>query len=223
MHDIDELLGRFSAQHVRTRIVLEGDFNINLSEYTTASARLVDFLTSHSLYPIIFVPTRPVSNALLNNIFISWPGLIASRVITADNSDHLPVIAIIRNSSEDGYGDSAGGANAVKYPRLFSNKAIEKFCLSLDNVNWVTIYSDRNPTTAYKSFMCIVQLRFHECFPLVVARKSCTPWFTPGLCESVHTRSEMYKKYLKGKLTEEVKYTSYRNTLTQTIKLAKER
>lgn len=46
------------------------------------------------------------------------------------------------------------------------------------------------------------------------------PWFTQGLLASSRTRSHMYNKFKKGKITKE-EYTKYRNLYTNTLRTAK--
>jgi hypothetical protein len=49
-------------------------------EHSPTSAKFLQLVTSHMLSPIIFLPTRPASNSLLDNIFVSWPGHLKSYV-----------------------------------------------------------------------------------------------------------------------------------------------
>ncbi len=167
--ELDDLLHLLNACYDGFRVVLAGDFNVNLMDYTCNSARFVDLVTSHAFFPTIFVPTRPVSNTLLDNIFISWPGMLASRVLTVDISDHLPVLAIMQSSVSL---NLSGSVNEMKLVRSFSNFAVEKFRACLANVNWEEVYADMNPTSAYKKFVYIVHLHFHEYFLLKIAKSS---------------------------------------------------
>jgi len=222
LNELDELLHLLSVAHVGVKMVLAGDFNINLCEYSGNSARFMDLAMSYSLFPSIFTPTRPASKTLLDNIFISWPGLLPSRVLTVDISDHLPVLAIIKDSVHP---KSKSGAK-IELARSFTASSIAKYQTCLALVNWETVYTERDPTIAYKMFLSFVQNAFHLCFPQTIVKNAKnvprTPWMTPGLCKCVQKRSAMYKKYMKGKLPK-VEYVAYRNILTRTLRNAKER
>lgn len=194
LSELDEFLHLLSVTHVGVKMVLAGDFNINLIEYSGNSARFMDLAISYSLFPNIFKPTRTASKTLLDNIFISWPRLLASRVLTVDISDHLPVLTIIKDSVRP----KSKSSTKIELARSFSASFIAKFQTCLASDNWEKVYAERDPTIAYKTFISSVQNAFHQCFLLKVINntKKNVPrvsWMTPGLCKCVHKRSAMYK------------------------------
>jgi len=79
--------------------IVGGDLNINLLNSAKHVDLFMDMLTSYSLFPTIFQPTRPDSNALLDNVFLSWPSLADSFVLMYDVSDHLPIITRLYTKS----------------------------------------------------------------------------------------------------------------------------
>jgi endonuclease/exonuclease/phosphatase (EEP) superfamily protein YafD len=94
LNELDELLSSISSScDNNTIIMLAGDFNINILDDCNCSRNFVNVLTTYSLYPTIFLPTLPTSNSLIDNIFFSRPGLLASYVLTADVSDHMPILS----------------------------------------------------------------------------------------------------------------------------------
>ena len=205
----------------KSKIVMAGDFNLNLSVYSHHSSQFMDVIMSHVLTPTIFIPTRPSSNTLLDNIFISWPGLISSHVILCDISDHLPILIVSKLTDKV----ITDVKKSCKLKRIFNTNSINKFRALLRAENWESIYVDSNPCSAYQIFSNKLQSAFEISFPLkhITVKKRKGPrkaWMTYGLSVSAIRRSELYKLCLSGQITNDY-YTSYRNRYTKLIKVAK--
>lgn len=88
---IDFLKDCFPLVH---ELIIGGDFNIDLLNNNVHNADVsIDQLISYYMYPCAFVLTRPSSRTLLDNVFLSWPGVCGSYVLSVDISDHMPIIA----------------------------------------------------------------------------------------------------------------------------------
>ena len=92
--ELDKLLTELNQRNPGCRIILAGDFNINILDAHTKSGDYRKNFT-HRLYPSVYLPTRPSSNTLLDNIFLSWQCNFNSFVITVDISDHLPILTVV--------------------------------------------------------------------------------------------------------------------------------
>lgn len=74
------------------RLIVGGDFNVNILDSAKRVDQFMDLLMSHSLFPSIFQLTWPGSNASFDNVYLSWPSLADSSVLMYDVSGHLPCI-----------------------------------------------------------------------------------------------------------------------------------
>lgn len=72
LEEIDALLSCISNNKASC-VMLVGDFNVKLLDDCKNSIKFLNVMLSHSLYPTVFLPTRPASRSLIDNIFISWP------------------------------------------------------------------------------------------------------------------------------------------------------
>ena len=88
------------------RLILLGDFNINLLSYIENKdvKSFVDILQSSLITPTINLPTRITSQSstLIDNILVShFSSKIYSGNLLVGLSDHMPQLAIISNEYED--------------------------------------------------------------------------------------------------------------------------
>ncbi len=202
------------------KLIVGGDFNINLLDNVKNADSFMDLLTSHSLYPSIFKPTRPSSNALLDNIFLSWPTLADSFVLMYDVSDHYPIIARLFNAVTS---DSC--VNKKKYVRVHSDANMNSFRTKLSACKWDNVYNASDVNVAYNELHTAVSTSYHSAFPLQLCnsdarKKHIKPWMTRGLLLSAKNRSRLYRDYLKGKVSKE-NYNRYRNLFVKLSRCAK--
>ena len=66
--ELDKLLTEFNTQNPGCRIILAGDFNINILDAYSKSGDFIETTLSHCLYLSVYLSTIPSSNTLLDNI-----------------------------------------------------------------------------------------------------------------------------------------------------------
>jgi hypothetical protein len=204
------------AKYTAYKCIVAGDFNVNLLCNSMDASMFLDVMLCHSLYPTIYTLTRPASGTLLDNIFISWPTNFNSYVITADLSDHFPILlkfCIDRHRNDEG----------SKLVRCLSVPNRLQFLSDLSKVDWADVTLCMNPDLAYDKFLDIVLTKFNSCFPYKhISNKThfCKPWMTVGLLQSFKQRMRLYKAYRAGSIDKSV-YTAYRNNLTKLIRARK--
>ena len=93
--ELDKLLTELNQLNPCCRIILAGNFNINILDAYTKCGDFIETTFSHYLYPSVYLPTRSSSNTLLDNIFLSWLCNFNSFVITVEISDHLPILTVV--------------------------------------------------------------------------------------------------------------------------------
>jgi hypothetical protein len=219
--ELEELFVSVTNAYPRIdRLIVGGDFNINLLDSAKHVELFMDLLTSHSLFPTIFQPTRPGSNALLDNIFLSWPNLADSFVLMYDVSDHLPIITRLHTES------------VLKLPhdntkmlRVHSEANVSSFRAKLSSCDWSRVFNAPDVNTAYNAFHTIVNAAYTSAFPLQLChenakKKLIKPWMTTGLWFSAKNRSRLYRDYIKGKISKDY-YCKYRNLFVSLTRHAK--
>src|SRR6218665_699891 len=90
-----QLLNNLTKQS--KQLYLVGDFNIDLlkSENHVPTDEFVSSLYCHLLLPLIYRPTRIISDSLtlIDNIVTSnWSKVLDSAIVISDISDHLPIL-----------------------------------------------------------------------------------------------------------------------------------
>jgi hypothetical protein len=127
------------------KIILTGDYNINLLEFKhhIPTGEFVDCMTSKHFLPMILRPTRitPTSATLIDNIFINaFECVVESAIITHDISDHLPIMTWL-DLEPITYG---GKASNVKYTRSVNDTSILSLRNLLSETDWTPIVKSCN-------------------------------------------------------------------------------
>jgi len=201
-----------------------GDFNINLINHENhlATSTFLDGIFSNMLYPLILHPTRITSNSatLIDNIFTNNYSSVCSNngLLFSDISDHLPVFTI--SFELDSQNRNVNKSDV--YIRNKSQRNIDRFKERLQNTDWPDF---PDPSMAYSTFETIFKQIYEESFPIKRIGKNVKqnkPWMTNCILKSIKRKNKLYKRFLlKPDGNNEYLYKSYKNTLTQLIRLAK--
>ena len=183
---------------------------------------------SHGYLPYIILPTRIIdfSTTCIDHIFVkdvtkeSRTGKkhdeILSGMFYCDISDHLPFfLALLCQRATN---------NNRPLIRIFGEKNILKFKISMIEENWEDIYTDG--TDWFAQFISVVKNKFETNFPMVrVSRKRAhdKPWITSGLKRSIKTNNRLYKLSIhRGDPNTNYKYKNYKNLFRKCIKAAQD-
>jgi hypothetical protein len=121
----------------------------------------------HHFLPLILQPTRITDSSatLIDNIFTnSHDGILESAILTADISDHLPVITWINTTPTN-----FNNLRNLKMTRTFSNDNITYFRSLLDNTDWnpvLDLCARNEPDLSYKAFVDTFKAAYNMAFPL---------------------------------------------------------
>jgi hypothetical protein len=172
-------------------------------------------------YPTIYRCTRPNSNSLVDNFFVSLPDFQFSATLTVDITDHLPIVVAltpvvnhVNNTSK-----------SVRLSRQFNNQNYSKLSNMLSCENWIDVYNTDDANHAYNLFLDKFRFYYNKAFPIVATRLDSTrkrkPWMTDGLIISCKKRSELYKQFSNNVIPKQ-QYTAYRNMYNNLIRTAKQ-
>jgi len=110
------------------------------------------------------------------------------------------------------------------YTRIYSETNIGRFYDQLDSCNWNNILDTHYTELAFDKFYSKFTDIYENSFPLTVksrSKRNNKPWMTKGLIKTCHTKSLMYKQYLKGQVSK-IMYTQYRDAQKIFIRMAEE-
>lgn len=216
-----EVLNKVSAKR---KIILSGDFNINLlnSEYHNETETFLESSLAHYLYPTITKPTRvcATTSTLIDNIFVNNPNDdYLSGILVTDISDHLPVFYITRQNIAR---KKSQKYKSISY-RDMKDVNISNFVNTIENTVWDIPLDCCNVNVAYDHFINKFICLYNKSFPTKCKKiKICTankPWITNGILKSISRKNKLYKEWLKKKTDSLLsKYKNYKNKLTNLIR-----
>ena len=183
------------------RLVLLGDFNINLLEYKVKNEvkNFVDILQSNLIAPTINLPTRisAQSSTLIDNIFISlFNSEIYAGNLLVGISDHMPQVIIISNEFEKSNNRISNLAQ-IDWSKL----DITKFKNEFMSLNWDEIISieQKDPDFSFKRF----PQKILELFANNVPKRRLTkkqlkrqhkPWITKKIRKTISVQDNLFRK-----------------------------
>ena len=213
----------------KKEIYLMGDFNIDLlhSSSHKRTNEFLDMLYSFNLYPMINKPTRISSNraSLIDNIFTN---VIKKKthngIIYDDFSDHFPIFGILQNDELPKCRPNRKRNKVRK--RIINEANMSLFKEKLKTADWSYLKENADVNESYDIFLDKYSSLYNECFPLKEMNKKINeckrPWITKGLLKSITRKNKLYKASLKNPDMNHINaYKSYKNKLTNTIRLSK--
>ena len=180
-----------------------GDFNIDMNKYhiDSRSENLYDSLLEYSLIPIINTTTRPVSDSLIDQIFLTQSNVqsnnITSGNITASLTDHNIQYAYITHEDEKTHFSTN---NTRNYRRIYNDNNIKRFVTNLEKITFNN-KEITNTNFAYNEWMNIIYNVFEICFPLSRISRKMTknkPWFDKYCNITFKKKCKLYKAFLEN-------------------------
>lgn len=193
---LDDILKFLRLRFPKHKLIVSGDFNINILSFGEDRNNLLSILQSYNLNIHILNPTRigPTSSTCIDNIISDIDiSLCNSIVFETGLSDHLAQYVCFSNLR-------LFDNNSYPEPRkrIFSFHNINNFVSNLKDESWQEVYSlssESNANVSYNKFLEIFLLYFHSAFPLVkkCKRKSIDKsWITKGIKISCARKRELH-------------------------------
>ena len=186
------------------RLVLLGDFNINLLEYKVNNEvkNFVDILQSNLIAPTINLPTRisAQSSTLIDNIFISlFNSEIYAGNLLVGISDHMPQVVIISNEFEKS-NNSISNLSQIDWSKF----DITKFKNEFMSLNWDEIISieQNDPDFSFERFhKKVLELVDNNVPKRRLTKKQLKrqhkPWITKEIRKTISVRDVLFRKFVK--------------------------
>ena len=221
-----EIMNIIQKEH--KHCIVMGDMNIDLLKFETykKTDNYLDNIFSNGFLPVIVKPTRitPSSATLIDHIYtntITDTG--QSGIIITDVADHFGIYHIIKNKITCTIRQN----NKTQQIRYFSDRNVDKFKISLQQIDFTCILEIVCPEEAYNKFMEKYMAAFKTNFPLrehnpkskYIKRE---PWYTTGLLTSSKQKSKLLTKKLckptEANVKEFKEYNNMYNKLKRKMK-----
>ena len=204
------------------KICIAGDININLLNAENSENRtFISNMHSMHFLPTILNPTRFQSSnsfapSLLDHIWINFISSYNSGIIWSDFTDHCPVFIILPYKNE-----TTNDKIKIEF-RDQRPTSVENFLNDLYSAEWDDVSNsiDQRCINFLKILSDLYCTHFPKRTKFVSAKRLQKPWLTPGILNSVKTKSKYFKQYKMGIISKETN-TTYRNLLNKVIRRAK--
>ena len=215
---------------VNKDVFVMGDFNIDLLKHASnnSSHEFIELLLSASFLPLISKPTR-VSNhsaTLPDNILCNSLPPPASLIIISDITDHYPIMSCfnLQHYLNKSY--------PLPARRRATPESLASLGASLDRVDWTSVCNTDDVDLSLDNFLSTFIKHLDDHIPKKNDKRvnyktsPRLPWISKSLLRSINRRKKN-RLYYKYKITKsdhsKIKYTSYKNTLTNVLRAEKKK
>ena len=217
MERLEQIIEYIVGKYREFRLVIAGDFNLNLLTRNNKNNSFIDLLTGCNFTQTIFSPTREFggSSTLIDNIFVNFLDF-ETTVIKTSISDHYAQTISFRQPQV------CKAKTTYTKKRVFSKNKLRCFRQELINVDWDPILQNNDVDSCYNIFIDRITCQMNLVFPVKkynVKNKS-NSWITQGIRISCRTKRNMYLKKRKGLISDE-DYKNYDKILKKVIVEAK--
>ena len=221
---LKETLGKIKNNNKTT--IITGDFNYDILKYyfNKTIANFLNLMYSNFLQPCILEPTRIVGNnrpSLIDNIFINtYDKPILSGNFINKISDHMSNFAIVRDILEK------IKTKKIKI-RAVKNFEEEKYLQDLEEIKNLDLMKYENVNNMYNAFHnkyieIIDKNAPYKTLSKKESKLKLKPWITKGILQSIKTRGNYRKKYIRKQDSFWYeRYRYYRNKINMLIKKSK--
>ena len=225
---IDKLNSIIEPLKSSHKIILLGDYNIDLHKNDNLKKKIEICLQSNYLIPTILNSTRVASKitnnqevitkTLIDNIMINYNMKYQSGIIETSITDHYSIYLIVPEFKK-----TINEPNTFQY-RLNNYNCQRKFNFYLKHFGINDVLNNQIAESAYEQFYKIFQDSYDKSFPIktktITIKNIQKPWVTETLISKIKRRDNLNKLANKKKIDRTV-YTEFRNNLTTELRQAK--
>ena len=224
--DLNTFLNLYLSQcleHNQGKILIGGDFNINLLNYDSdhKTQEFLDLIHSNGFLHLITQPTRVSTHSasLIDNFFTNINQPSYSLVISDDISDHFPIACSLP------FSNSAPKNLKSAKAYVLSQGNIRNLKQKLQSEQWDEI-TTTDPSEFYTALLNNIKNALDStCLTAGRPRKTNPPkipWLDNNLTQMCKTKNALYKKFVTVRTPEaESNYKKCRNALNTLLRKAK--
>ena len=228
---LNDLLEKLS--HENKKIILMGDFDIDLLKYDTHgdSSDFLDAMYASFLLPYINTPSRvtPHSKTLIDKIFSNTieDSYISENLVTTI-SDHYGQFLLMKNLN-----NKKNITKTEVYHQDFQNINEKRLENDLQNTSWDDVLEVHSEDIgkSFETFFSTINSTIDRHAPLkkmsLKERKlKLKPWIRKGILTSINNKNKAYRKHCRAKDQNRkhelhTLFKQYRNSLNNIIKVSK--
>ena len=179
----------------KVQTIVLGDLNFDLLETPRPSPtkHYLSLFQSLGFDQLITKPTRPISNSLLDHIFVSHKDFVLqSGTLPIFLSDHLPVFVCWK--SRCSFSKQSG--HKILHIRFRKTLSIDTFLNDLSCAPWNTLEMFRDPNDALAQWYSLFNniLDSHAPFKACPVKRPQAPdWFNADVCAAIMERNRLYR------------------------------
>lgn len=200
----------------KKKVILCGDFNIDMLTKTKTTDTLKHILQSYNLKIEINEPTRLASGTCLDNVFHNMRGC-TSKVVELALSDHCAQILTCPVKKSYTF------KHWYVVKRDYSEENVKKFEEYLKSISFNEVYASDDANEAFQKFYEIFQLLYLLCFPKIRVKFSTSlkhKWLSKGLKKCSRRKRELLWNYRRSHSKEsKIKFKEYAKRFKAIIKL----
>lgn len=207
------------SRKINKKVVLVGDFNINIQELSKNTRLFISLLTSYNMKCTINEPTRITSKS----------STCIDNIITNIKKYYVKVL-------NNGISDHTGQTISLPCKPNFTCKYWYEYRRNIDNnldifnkyisqISFTNVYEQKDVNSAYDAFLEIFKLVYDLCFPLErvkMTSKLKPNWVTKGIKISSISKRRLHKKLQVNRNDNNIiEYKRYKTKLKRIITCSK--
>lgn len=188
LHKLEQLLEYISVKFNKKKIVICGDWNIDILKENTSSKELKSVLENYNFNMHILTPTRQSSciDQIASNV-----KNIESETLNLCLSDHETAQMITLNIKKQ-----KSFTTWFEYKKDYSDENLQKFTECISALSFSEVLNSHNVAEAFDNFYDILTLFYNLCFPTIKvkvnSRLSKLKWLSKGLKKSCRVKRKLY-------------------------------
>lgn len=216
MQRLDQILNKLGGT-TKNKLVLCGDFNINILKRNTITFNFENLLLNHNLILKIRDPTRLSSKSCLDNFAVNIRRCKTDilELALSDHTAQLLCLPIKKTCIIDRW--------KIKV-RDYCKENLEKFSNCINNIGFSEVLNINNDANeAYNQFESLLDLFYSLCFPLkyvTIRHKNKPKWISKGIIRCCRKKRQLLWKYrTSGNANDKSNLISYSKKLSKIIRL----
>ncbi|KAL0861481.1 hypothetical protein ABMA27_009011 [Loxostege sticticalis] len=221
LEKLSYLLNKINKNN-KERVLICGDWNIDVLKDSSQSKELKAILSNYNLYPHVDVPTRKASSIdqIATNMGDSNVKIKIHNLALSDHDMGQSIsftVPKIQNNLKP-------SKNWFEYRRDYCKENIDRFCECISSLSFSEVYEEHDCNKSFEIFHDLFKLFYDLCFPMIrvrVGKKAQkNKWITKGLKTCCAKKRLLYFRYhndANNKKHNNMLYTTYTKILKKCI------
>lgn len=163
MENLIAVLNIITETYVGRKIVMAGDFNIDLNGSGRDRDELLNIANMYGLMRIINETTRiSTARTCIDNVFTDYEGDITVKIVESHMSDHLAQIVRIELMNA-----ISEAKDTIRQVRNINKDQVDLFRNMLSDVSWNSVLQHGTAQEKFTAFQYTIETIYDICFPVI--------------------------------------------------------